>query len=117
MQIHLSHHYANDRPHFEGHVEEHRRVGLWTWWHENGAMKSQGRFEDGLETGVWTTWHSNGQKESEGEYLYGRKDGIWRRWDDAGVLVSEERYDLGIVVSDEDERDGTGFWSRLLGAT
>ena len=51
---------------------EHIRVGVWTFWYENGNKAATGGYRDGgglinVKDGLWTYWYENGNKKSVGE--------------------------------------------------
>ena len=54
-----------------------KRVGPWSFYHEDGALKRAGTFKGGLEEGEWVSYFPNGKRESIGRFEAGRAVGIW----------------------------------------
>ena len=63
------------------------KVGLWSYWYENGQKESQGKYERWDKVGLWSYWYKNGQKESQGKYEKGVKKGSWTYWDVNGQII------------------------------
>lgn len=80
-------------------------------FHPNGKVSGIGNLEEGRKSGKWTYFHENGLKESEGEYgtytyehehgdlYFSVKKGIWKYWYDTGNIKAEGEYD-GEVIDD-----------------
>ena len=49
----------------------HTRIGLWTWWHDNGEKWQEGAYLKGERDGSWRTWKRNGEKWKEVVYNNG----------------------------------------------
>ena len=72
--------------------------GYWTFYHENGNVKSEGIYENGngekikRELGIpingtvgkWTFWYENGQKKVEVNLKNGEPDGLVTSWYENG---------------------------------
>lgn len=68
----------------EGWLEGGTRLGPWTFWHENGALKAQGSYEEhvtdvcmsgmarpylhSVQAGEWCYWYPEGQVLAQGVY-------------------------------------------------
>jgi len=61
-------HKINDMPHSKGEIDTGRRVGQWTYWHDDGTKWKEGGYQDGKKDGVWLEWYYGGQLKSEQMY-------------------------------------------------
>ena len=52
----------------------------------------EGEYFEGNLKGIWTEWHDNGALKSKGNYKGKQKVGPWKYWDAAGNLVKEESF-------------------------
>lgn len=80
-------------------------------FHPNGKVSGVGNLEEGRKIGKWTYFHENGIKESEGEYgkytyhhehgdfYFSVKIGMWKYWYDTGKLKAEGNYE-GVEIED-----------------
>jgi len=55
-------------PHSKGEIDTGRRVGQWTYWHDDGTKWKEGGYQDGKKDGVWLEWYYGGQLKSEQTY-------------------------------------------------
>jgi len=49
--------------------------------------------------GLWTWWYDNGQKWQEGNYANGERDGTWHIWKRNGAQWKDVVYDNGEFIS------------------
>jgi antitoxin component YwqK of YwqJK toxin-antitoxin module len=72
-----------------------KKVGLHTWWYENGQKAFDENWKDGKRDGLKTEWYENGQKKMEGSYKNGKQDGVWIRYNEDGTERSRQTYKDG----------------------
>lgn len=82
----------------EGEYKDGERSGDWMYWRENGKKLKEGKFTNGKETGVWTYWYENGRKDFEGENRHGKRFGVWTFWHENGRKREEGRYEADLRV-------------------
>lgn len=82
----------------QGPLVEGRPQGEWRYFHDNGAEMMRGGFDGGVEWGRWSGAYRDGQKRFEGDYLAGRSTGVWTSWLPDGGLLSQGRYEQGLKV-------------------
>ena len=71
--------------------EFEHEVGLWTFFHANGAISAQGQMVKGERHGDWRAWNDAGDLVQAGTYVLGERIGTWYFWDVNGDLhVMEE---------------------------
>ena len=87
--------YENGQKYGEGHYQNGKLHGLWTWWHENGQKAAEGHYQNGEPQGLWTYWHENGQKSEEGHCQDGELHGLWAKWHENGQKFIEIHYQNG----------------------
>jgi antitoxin component YwqK of YwqJK toxin-antitoxin module len=78
-----------------------RGEGLWTYFHDTGAIRERSAVVDDVFHGPVEGWHPSGVKAFEGHYRRGEKDGRWRRWDSAGRLAKIEVFRDGTLLHSE----------------
>ena len=44
------------------------------------------------KVGIWTYYFQNGERRLEGEYILGQKDGLWTYWYDNDIIASKYFY-------------------------
>ncbi|MBK7645273.1 MAG: hypothetical protein IPJ19_19900 [Planctomycetes bacterium] len=54
----------------EGEYASDVPIGLWTYWHPNGAKRAEGTFSAGKMSGIWQFWKADGSVDSELSGLY-----------------------------------------------
>jgi antitoxin component YwqK of YwqJK toxin-antitoxin module len=54
------------------------------------------------KTGIWKVFFDNGLVNEEGNWQEGRKHGIFKYYDDTGKFLRIERYDMGILLLDDE---------------
>jgi antitoxin component YwqK of YwqJK toxin-antitoxin module len=95
---------ANTRKKSEGKTDYGRKIGEWTYWHENGSVSRKGAFVDGLEQGLFTSYYPSedptalGAKTEETNYEQGVRHGSMKLWFPNGQLALEETYEKGKKV-------------------
>lgn len=63
--------YDNGLKEYDGYVlEDGSRVGLWTFWYENGQKWFVGSFKNGEWDGLWTLWNEDGSIYSDLSGIY-----------------------------------------------
>ena len=67
-----------------GQYSGNKEDGKWTWWDENGQIKSERNYKDGKLEGKVTEWYENGQKKLEVNYKDGEEDGKGTGWYENG---------------------------------
>jgi antitoxin component YwqK of YwqJK toxin-antitoxin module len=92
--------YSEGMRHWNPETRASERIGPWTFWHTEGALRAEGAYRlagraGARPHGTWRTWHSNGLLASEGAYALGERDGPWRTWHENGRLASEGAYARG----------------------
>ena len=87
---------------FEGNCLDGKEVGLWIYWHRNGAKQSEKNYKEGKKDGVTTWWYDDTQKESEFKYEEDRlmSAKVWKR--------DGQQCPLTNIV------DGNGFYCEYL---
>lgn len=82
---------SNNAKAFEKHYLGNKRVGHWTGWHENGAVRMEADFKDGIQAGSEVVYYPNGRKRMERWFTAGKEDfGKRRMWlEDGKELVLE----------------------------
>jgi antitoxin component YwqK of YwqJK toxin-antitoxin module len=79
--------YDHGQKKSEGYLlDDGTKVGLWTFWYENGQKESEGSYKNWEKEGIWTFWYENGQKRSEGSAKNRKKEGLWTYWHEKGDL-------------------------------
>lgn len=64
----------------------HRRVGEWTFFHQNGVARAQGEYRL-APTGRWTYWYENGERYAKGAFEGNARSGVWTWWYANGQLA------------------------------
>ncbi|MEZ4700491.1 MAG: hypothetical protein R2834_09180 [Rhodothermales bacterium] len=77
-----------------GRLENGRRVGRWTSWHDNGVKAWEYDYEAGVLTHR-AIWHENGQLYTEGDFVAGQPAGLHKRWAPEGHVTEELHYREG----------------------
>ncbi len=78
----------NEKESFSGQVNCYYQIG---------KKSLNGSIENGKKTGYWTGWHENGQKLLEGKYNAGNINGNWKYWSKDGMLMMEMIYQGGVT--------------------
>lgn len=69
--------------------------GKWTYWYENGQIKSEQSYNNGNLDGNHTAWYEDGQMRYEKSYKDGKHDGKHTAWYEDGQIKSEKNYSYG----------------------
>jgi antitoxin component YwqK of YwqJK toxin-antitoxin module len=119
MEDHSYKEYCSDSGQIiaQGIVKDGQPVGLWTIWHDNGALAKQfvcNQLKSGeiKISGLVKEWFSNGQPALEGEYSlddYGGMEGVWRAWDEEGNLILRHDYSVKAEAKAELARKSLAF--------
>jgi antitoxin component YwqK of YwqJK toxin-antitoxin module len=65
-------------------VLEGKDHGFIQCWHDNGAKKKEVNLDRGIENGHFKEWSQNGKLICEGDYMKGRKIETWKYWEENG---------------------------------
>lgn len=79
-----------------------------TYYHDNGAIKTQGFFKDSKLDGKWVSFDKEGNKLQLAFYEEGRKVGKWLIWT-SPTTVKEIIYENNTVVSVNEKDIETGL--------
>ncbi len=82
-----------------GYLNDGRKEGLWTSWHENGEKKKEIRYNKDVAHGTATEWYANGQKKGVGQIKDGEMDGPWEEWYENGWKSKVQNCDFGKLIS------------------
>ena len=55
----------------EENYKEGNKNGKWTWWNENGQIKTEENYKDGKKDGKQIDWNKNDQKWVEATFING----------------------------------------------
>ncbi|MFT5154523.1 MAG: antitoxin component YwqK of YwqJK toxin-antitoxin module, partial [Planctomycetota bacterium] len=87
----------------QGSYDSARRDGLWTQWFESGQRASSGErswsaaLGRSVRVGMWSFWHENGVLRARGTFKEGTREGEWSYFDNHGAV--DARHD-GSYVQD-----------------
>lgn len=77
----------------EGIIDnEGKKEGAWTYFGEDGNVRSNGTYVNNLEQGIWKFFFVNGKTEQTGVYKNGKADGAWKWFFENGGMKREEEY-------------------------
>ena len=79
----------------EGVLNERKRVGLWKYFYNNGAVMSQENYKNGLRHGEQFVFYSNGKITERSLFKNGLLDGISSKYSSKGILIEEVAYKKG----------------------
>jgi hypothetical protein len=77
----------------KGEVRDGERVGQWTAYFPNGALRSQRTYVNGLTEGVTEVFYEDGSLYYSGQYRAGKSVGEWRFFDQQGTLIRTAVHD------------------------
>jgi hypothetical protein len=77
----------------KGEVRDGERVGQWTAYFPNGAVRSQRTYANGLTEGVTEVFYEDGSLYYTGQYRAGKSVGEWRFFDQQGTLIRTAVHD------------------------
>ena len=96
--------YKNGNKSYEGFIENGNRVGVWTWWKENGQKLIEEEYnKEGMLIHLTTyEYWDNGQMKGK----YNKKsdtvfDGISYKWNENGQKVIEQEYVDGKPIKNQ----------------
>ena len=69
--------------------------GEWTYYYNNGKVKSKGTYNKGNKNKKWTYYYINGKVQQVGNYSNGKCNGNWKWYYETGELLKEEFYLYG----------------------
>ncbi len=73
----------------QGHYQQGKKNGSWTFYFPNGSAREQGAFAHGEKNGPWKHWLENGELAAQGSYLSDLAEGVWVYFDPSGAVDSE----------------------------
>ncbi|OZC04424.1 toxin-antitoxin system YwqK family antitoxin [Rubricoccus marinus] len=91
--------YASGVPRYIG--EWAGGKGVWTYFHETGAIRERSRVTADVWHGISEGWHPNGARAWSGRFEQGEKEGAWHTWRKDGAVEAIETYEGGTVVEIE----------------
>ena len=53
--------------------DDYGKLGEWTWWYDNGNIKSKGRYDWDKKDGLWIYYNEDGSKKETIEYRNGKE--------------------------------------------
>jgi uncharacterized protein len=100
--------YSNGKAWGKGKIVEQGKksklVGLWEFYHDNGAFKSKGVFTDNEErTGEWVYYYKDGKVKEKTMYANDKPNGPSLAWYTNGSPWSIENYKDGELDGDQTE--------------
>ncbi len=110
-----SHFYPSGTKQREGSFLRDKKVGLWNYYNEGGALDSTVNYTKGYKEGAfkwydqgkisvggayhvnkfhgkYVEYYSDGKVKLEGEYYNGHKKGIWKSYNQEGQVIKEEKF-------------------------
>lgn len=97
----FTYYHENGQKSSEGLYVNNKKQGLWHNWYADGQIEYTGSFDAEVATDEWEYWHENGERKAIGQYKANLKDGEWNYWTDKGVLESKEHHKNGSMGSIE----------------
>lgn len=88
---------GNPKKEAEGHYNNRKKVGLWSYYHKNGELSSRGKYDNDAPEGEWEYYYNDGTLSSKGTFQEGKKNGSWNLYYPNGNLMGKGEY-----------KDGTG---------
>ena len=70
--------------------------GEWTWYYNDGQVKTRGIYENGKENGLFSWYYAGGILRAEGEKVDG--NGLITHFDETGKAISESVYENHNVI-------------------
>ena len=58
-----------------GRIENGKKEGYWSYYHDNGQIMMKGLYENGESEGEWEYYHNNGQLKTKIFFKNGKKEG------------------------------------------
>jgi len=77
----------------KGEMRDGERVGAWTAYFPNGAVRSQRSYVNGISEGTTEVFHEDGSLYYSGQYSAGKSVGEWRFFDQEGALIRTAVHD------------------------
>jgi hypothetical protein len=107
--------YANGALREQGRLQNEKREGTWTAWHDNGVKASEANYSGGLLDGALISWYANGQEAATGLYRGGLAEGRWWHWNADGTADQGRSgfYERGVRVGREDGSPRDRLWMTL----
>lgn len=67
----------------------------------NGSLDYTGEYKNGIEHGTWTFYWENGTIRSQEFYVNGRENGVMYDYNEQGSPVIEYTYKMGLLLSEK----------------
>jgi antitoxin component YwqK of YwqJK toxin-antitoxin module len=87
---------------------EGKKEGPWSYFYDDGKVRSKGNYSNNLETGNWKYFFEDGKTEQLGVFKNGKFDGTWQWFYKTGNIKREEDYFEGHEEGNSIEYDSTG---------
>ena len=78
------------------------RVGYHVAWKDYGIKEHEGEFVDDKPDGEWSYYHENGYLKSRGFFRLGKRVGVWDHWDKKGKYKYNKKYKDGGVIENKE---------------
>ncbi|MBR8535917.1 hypothetical protein KDU71_10145 [Carboxylicivirga sediminis] len=85
----------------EHFYEAGRESGEIKFYFETGELYAYGTVEDNKKEGEWTWYHNNGLVSSTVNFIQDKKEGIQSMWNEVGDLTKEEYYTNGELTEEK----------------
>lgn len=92
--------YPDGTPLMTGHCTQSKQDGVFTFFHENGNIRSKTNWENGKQEGASKHFYKNGYVRLENSFLDGRKNGPEKAYWNNSKLKSEATYARNSMVGE-----------------
>lgn len=96
----------------QGQHDRGQKMGIWTYFYNNGGIQGVGPYEDDVISGEWKWFRKTGELMQTGSFRDGKKTGLWTRYYPSGGLMDEGRYEADQRVGTWNYYDRSGNLSR-----
>jgi antitoxin component YwqK of YwqJK toxin-antitoxin module len=103
-----------------GRRQDGRMVGVWLWFHPNGAKSAEHSYVDGQLHGTMRRWAENGQEIEQAEHRAGRAWGLSVQHDESGKELGRSQLVRGtglLVRASESRRTESEYVDGLMHGT
>ena len=102
MERHVVHQYASGSPKVVVYVDPDSKERLKEEiFYANGQLDYVGHYKNGKEDGAWTYYWENGNLKSEEFYLRGMEHGIMHDYNEQGKAIKRFEYKKGELISEQ----------------
>ncbi len=98
-QYHLLKNYPNGQPRFRGKLTDMSgsKMGLWTYYFENGKTQAVGSYTLDHMEGMWTWFYPSGKKFKQQEFTFNlfidpNADGPYVQWTEEGTMLIKGQF-------------------------